>query len=100
MTKKEDILKDYFTNLVEVMFSKMEVLGMDIIQLRESFNSMSSLHGPERSYSEKETCEILKMSRKTLYSIRLNGDIHFREYKGKIWYSKQDIDEFQMKCRK
>jgi len=86
--------------LAEVLLAKMNDQGLDIKQLRELVRMLIPSQEPERFYSINETAKILNMSVKTLYNARMEGDIHWREYKGNVWFSKQDIEEFQLKCRR
>ena len=86
--------------LAEVLLDKMNDQGLDIKQLLELVRMLIPSQVPEQFYSIEETSKILKMPVRTLYNARLNGDIHWREYKGNVWFSKQDIEEFQLRCRK
>ena len=86
--------------LAETLLAKMNVHELDIKQLVELVRMLNPSQVPEQFYSIEETSKILKMPVRTLYNARLNGDIHWREYKGNIRFSKQDIEEFQAKCRR
>ena len=86
--------------LAETLLAKMNVHELDIKQLVELVRMLNPSQVPEQFYSIEETSKILKMPVRTLYNARLNGDIHWREYKGNIWFSKRDIEEFQLKCRR
>ncbi|NLI71353.1 MAG: helix-turn-helix domain-containing protein [Bacteroidales bacterium] len=101
MSKKTHISTDEnSTYLTELVIEKLNQHGLDIKQLVRLVRSLVPSAEPERFYTMQETLEILKMSRSTLNNIRKNGDIHYREYKGRIWFSKSDIEEFQLKIRK
>ena len=86
--------------LAEVLLDKMNDQGLDIKQLLDLVRMLIPSQEPEQFYSINETAKILNMSVKTLYTARLEGEIHWREYKGNIWFSKRDIEEFQLKCRR
>ena len=101
MAKRVYIETDKQTSyLAETLLAKMNVHELDIKQLVELLRMLNPSQVPEQFYSIEETSKILKMPVRTLYNARLNGDIHWREYKGNIWFSKKDIEEFQLRCRK
>ena len=101
MAKRVYIETDKQTSyLAETLLAKMNVHELDIKQLVELVRMLNPSQVPEQFYSIEETSKILKMPVRTLYNARLNGDIHWREYKGNVWFSKQDIEEFQLKCRR
>ena len=101
MAKRVYIETDKQTSyLAETLLAKMNVHELDIKQLVELVRMLNPSQVPEQFYSIEETSKILKMPVRTLYNARLNGDIHWREYKGNVWFSKQDIEEFQIKCRR
>ena len=86
--------------LVETLLAKMNEQEQNIKLLQELVRMLIPSQEPEQFYSINETAKILNMSVKTLYTARLEGEIHWREYKGNIWFSKRDIEEFQLKCRR
>ena len=101
MPKRVYIETDKQTSyLADVLLAKMNDQGLDLKQLLELVRMLTPSQEPEQFYSIEETSKILKMPVRTLYNARINGDIHWREYKGNVWFSKQDIEEFQLKCRK
>lgn len=101
MNNKNNIQTDkHSSNLVEVVLEKVNAQGLDIKQLYELMRMLIPSQEPERFYTIDETSKILKMSISNLYKARKRGDIHWREYDGKIWFSKFDIEEFQLKCRR
>ena len=82
------------------MLAKMNEQEQNIKLLQELVRMLTPSQEPEQFYSIEETSKILKMPVRTLYNARINGDIHWREYKGNVWFSKQDIEEFQLNCRR
>ena len=101
MQKRYYIETDKQTSyLVETLLAKMNEQEQNIKLLQELVRMLIPSPEPEQFYSIEETSKILKMPVRTLYNARLNGDIHWREYKGNVWFSKQDIEEFQIKCRR
>ena len=101
MAKRVYIETDKQTSyLAETLLAKMNDQEQIIKQLLELVRMPNPLQQPQQFYSIEETSKILKMPVRTLYNARLNGDIHWREYKGNIRFSKQDIEEFQAKCRR
>lgn len=101
MQKRYYIETDKQTSyLVETLLAKMNEQEQNIKLLQELVRMLIPSEEPEQFYSIEETSKILKMPVRTLYNARLNGDIHWREYKGNIWFSKRDIEEFQLKCRR
>ena len=101
MQKRYYIETDKQTSyLVETLLAKMNEQEQNIKLLQELVRMLIPSQEPEQFYSIEETSKILKMPVRTLYNARLNGDIHWREYKGNVWFSKQDIEEFQIKCRR
>ena len=101
MQKRYYIETDKQTSyLVETLLAKMNEQEQNIKLLQELVRMLIPSEEPEQFYSIEETSKILKMPVRTLYNARINGDIHWREYKGNVWFSKQDIEEFQLKCRR
>lgn len=101
MQKRYYIETDKQTSyLVETLLAKMNEQEQNIKLLQELVRMLIPSQEPEQFYSINETAKILNMSVKTLYTARLEGEIHWREYKGNIWFSKRDIEEFQLKCRR
>ena len=101
MAKRVYIETDEQTSyLVETLLAKMNEQEQNIKLLQKLVSMLTPSREPERFYSIEETSKILKMPVRTLYNARINGDIHWREYKGNVWFSKQDIEEFQLKCRR
>ena len=101
MAKRVYIETDEQTSyLVETLLAKMNEQEQNIKLLQELVRMLIPSQEPEQFYSIEETSKILKMPVRTLYNARINGDIHWREYKGNIRFSKQDIEEFQAKCRR
>ena len=101
MQKRYYIQTDKQTSyLVETLLAKMNEQEQNIKLLQELVRMLIPSQEPEQFYSINETAKILNMSVKTLYTARLEGEIHWREYKGNIWFSKRDIEEFQLKCRR
>ena len=101
MPKRVYIETDKQTSyLVETLLAKMNEQEQNIKLLQELVRMLIPSQEPEQFYSIEETSKILKMPVRTLYNARLNGDIHWREYKGNVWFSKQDIEEFQLRCRR
>ena len=101
MAKRVYIETDEQTSyLVETLLAKMNEQEQNIKLLQELVSMLTPSQEPEQFYSIEETSKILKMPVRTLYNARINGDIHWREYKGNVWFSKQDIEEFQLKCRR
>ena len=101
MQKRYYIQTDKQTSyLVETLLAKMNEQEQNIKLLQELVRMLIPSQEPEQFYSIEETSKILKMPVRTLYNARINGDIHWREYKGNVWFSKQDIEEFQLRCRK
>jgi hypothetical protein len=99
--KKNDIrTNENSSYLIELVLDRMNHLELILDQLQEMVRVLSPAEEPEKFYTIEETAKILNMSVSTLYKARTNGDIHWREYKGKIWFSKFDIEEFQLKCRR
>jgi len=99
--KKNDIrTNENSSYLIEFVLDRMNHLELILDQLQEMVRVLSPAEEPEKFYTIEETAKILNMSVSTLYKARTNGDIHWREYKGKIWFSKFDIEEFQLKCRR
>lgn len=82
------------------MLAKMNEQEQNIKLLQELVRMLTPSQEPEQFYSIEETSKILKMPVRTLYNARINRDIHWREYKGNVWFSKQDIEEFQFNCRR
>ena len=62
--------------------------------------SMIPSQEPERFYTSEETAEILSISVDQLYKLRIAGKIHYRQIGSSIRYSKSDIEEFQLKCKR
>ena len=101
MAKRVYIETDEQTSyLVETLLAKMNEQEQNIKLLQKLVRMLTPSQEPEQFYSIEETSKILKMPVRTLYNARKNGDIHWREYKGNVWFSKQDIEEFQLKCRR
>ncbi len=101
MPKRVYIETDKQTSyLADILLAKMNEQEQNIKLLQELVRMLTPSQEPEQFYSIEETSKILKMPVRTLYNARINGDIHWREYKGNVWFSKQDIEEFQAKCRK
>ena len=101
MPKRVYIETDKQTSyLADVLLAKMNEQEQNIKLLQELVSMLTPSQEPEQFYSIEETSKILKMPVRTLYNARINGDIHWREYKGNVWFSKQDIEEFQLKCRR
>ena len=101
MQKRYYIQTDKQTSyLVETLLAKMNEQEQNIKLLQELVRMLIPSQEPEQFYSINETAKILNMSVKTQYTARLEGEIHWREYKGNIWFSKRDIEEFQLKCRR
>ena len=101
MPKRVYIETDKQTSyLADVLLAKMNEQEQNIKLLQELVRMLTPSQEPEQFYSIEETSKILKMPVRTLYNARINGDIHWREYKGNVWFSKQDIEEFQLKCRR
>lgn len=50
-------------------------------------------------YSVKDTCELLKICRKTLYTYTTRGEIIATRVGGRIFYNEKDIQKF-LKGRK
>ena len=94
---KTDEQKSY---LIETLLAMMNVHDLDTKQILELVRMLIPSQEPERFFSINETAKILNMSVKTLYNARMKGDIHWREYNGKIRFCKEDIEEFQLKCRR
>ncbi len=101
MDNKTNIVTDHHsTYLTELVIDKLNKQELEIIRLRELVSSLVPSEEPERFYTVEETTEILKMSRKSLYLARIKGDIHYRKYNDSVWFSKSDIEEFQLKIKK
>ena len=101
MAKRVYIETDKQTSyLAETLLAKMNDQEQIIKQLLELVRMPNPLQQPQQFYSINETAKILNMSVKTLYTARLEGELHWREYKGNIKFSKEDIEEFQLRCRK
>ena len=101
MPKRVYIETDKQTSyLADILLAKMNEQEQNIKLLQELVRMLTPSQEPEQFYSIEETSKILKMPVRTLYNARINGDIHWREYKGNVWFSKQDIEEFQLNCRR
>jgi len=51
-------------------------------------------------FTEKEAAARLRISNKTLYNLRIENKIHYRQLETNIRYSLGDILEYEERCRR
>jgi excisionase family DNA binding protein len=59
-----------------------------------TISTQAELKSTQQIYSTKEVAEFLRISRQTLYRIRLDGVLSFRRVGGRVVFTQQDLDEF------
>jgi len=101
MAKETYIKKiDRSHNMLEVILAKMQQQELNQDELRNLVRLLIPSQEPEHFYTEKEAAQILSISEKQVYNLRIGGKIHFREIGSSIRYAKSDIVEFQDSCRR
>lgn len=78
----------------------LELLLLKIDGLEQKVCTLSNPAHAAQLYTESDVAGILKVTKRTVFNLRKNGKIHFRDLEIGIRYSMEDILEFEDKCRK
>ena len=84
---------DYTTNLVELLLFKINNLEQKVCTLSNPIHVA-------QLYTEAEAADILKITKRSLFNLRKNGKIHFRNLTIGIRYNMDDIMEFINQCKR
>ena len=80
-------------NLVELLLLKIERLEQKECTIPKPIH-------PAQLYTESEVADLLKVTKRTVFNLRKENKIHFRDLKIGIRYSLEDIMEFIERCKR
>ncbi len=80
-------------HLVKLLLEKLNEFDEKVCALSNPVHKL-------QLFTEKETADILKISKRAVFSLRKDGKIHYRDLEIGIRYSMEDIMEFEDSCRK
>ena len=96
MAKRVYIETDQHTvNLVELLIEEVRRLNDKIDRLEERLcTPAAQTDALLQLYSLEQTTQLLNISHKTLYNIRREGKISSKKIKGRVMFSKSDVERY------
>jgi excisionase family DNA binding protein len=70
-----------------------------LVEMTTIFTQILSMNPQNDWLKVKEVCELLKVSKGTLNTLRMNGTIPYSKIGGVIYFNRQDIEEILNKNR-
>jgi hypothetical protein len=101
MSKTKYIQTDSSTaNLTELLLAKLVSIEQYQLVLNNKLCDFVTPPDTIQLYTEKETADKLKISVRTLVTLRNDKKIHYRKIESCVRYSLVDIEEFEECCRR
>jgi len=91
---------DRIFNKQELIIALLKNLELILHGLFSYVHTLKPSDDPAGLYNEQKAAQIIDVSKKKLYNLRIEGKITFIEIDGCIRYSKQDIEEYINKQRR
>jgi hypothetical protein len=80
------------------IITKLNLLQKEVKQLSCLLtNSHKTPCLPEQWLDIQEVCFLLKISKRTLFSLKSSGKLSFSQINGKVYFKSEDIQKFLMK---